>query len=247
MDVTSSFEIVEGKFKIVSVAPDGTVTTINDTGADSVQTITMKEGRNAIKMVGQGAKLKSLTLNYSDMNITDFEDVYFSEEEEYFAHLDRTVEAGEPIDKDKVMDALYMVPDEKEVSNVFHTLLVSGISLTSSELSDFFVCSDAELSSKYLVEAIADGYQEPLTPKAVSAVMPYFDENYKVQLLAQLPAESYYDTLRNNLSYLTASQIEECLTEYIKNGGTLSYADFSEISLYLDSGAVDRLSMMLSK
>ena len=245
VDVTSSFEIVEGKFKIVSVAPDGTVTTINDTGADSVQTITMKEGRNAIKMVGQGAKLKSLTLNYSDMNITDFEDVYFSEEEEYFAHLDRTVEAGEPIDKDKVMDALYTIPDSKEVSNVFHILLVSGISLTSSELCDFLYCSDGEPSSKYLVEAIADGYQKPLSPETVSAVMPYFDDTYKAQLLAQLPAESFYETLENNLFYLTSAQIEECLGEYLLNGGTLSNADFSEISFYLDESAIERLSAML--
>lgn len=104
VDVTSSFEILEGKFKIVSIAPDGTVTTLNDTGAESRQTITMKKGRNVIKMIGQGAKLKKLALDYSDMSIQKFKNVYFSAEEEYSAQLNDKIKVGEPIDKEKVMD-----------------------------------------------------------------------------------------------------------------------------------------------
>lgn len=244
-DVTSSFEIVKGKFKIVSIAPDGTVTTINNTGTESRQTITMKEGRNVIKLVGQGAKLKKLALSYSDLNTLDFNKVYFSEDEEYAEQICSTIKAGEPIEKDKVMDILHMISDPEEVSDIFHTLLISRVPFTSRELSYFFIYSDADLSGKYLVEAIEDGYQKPLDVESVSAVVHYIDNQYIARLLMQLPPESFFDALKDSVYYLDSEQIEECLTDYIQGGGTLSYADFSVISRYMDDSAVDRLSAML--
>lgn len=247
VDVASSFEIVEGKFKIVFVAPDGTVNIINDTGTESRQTITMKEGRNAIKLVGQGARIKKLALDYSDMNIPEFKNVYFSEDEEYAAQLDDKAKAGEAIEKEKVMNALYMIQDKKEVSDVFHTMLISRVSFTTEELCDIFICSDAELSSKYLTEAIADGYQKPLDTESISELMLYIDEKYRVQLLMQLPAESFYEALKDNVFNLDSEQIEECLASYIQNGGRLSYDDFSEISFYLDENAIKRINAMLSE
>ena len=231
-DVTSSFEIIEGKFKIVSIAPDGTVTPINNTGAESRQTITMKEGRNVIKLVGQGAKLKKLVLNYSDLNILDFKKVYFSEDEEYTEQICSAIKAGEPIEKDKVMDILHMISDQEEVSDIFHTLLVSRVPFTSRDLGNS-------------VGAIEDGYQKPLDAESVSAVVPYIDNQYIARLLMQLPPESFCDALKDSVHYLDSEQIEECLTDYIQDGGTLSYADFSVISRYMDDSAVDRLSAML--
>ncbi|MDE7322667.1 MAG: M56 family metallopeptidase [Lachnospiraceae bacterium] len=247
VDITSSFDVVEGKFKIVYISPDGNVSTINDTGSESKQAITMKEGRNVIKMVGQGAKLKKLALNYSDIKISDFEKVYFTEDEEYIAQLSDSIKTGEPVEKDRVLDALYMFSDKKDVSDIFNVLLISRVPFTSDELCDFFIYSDTKLSSKFLVEAIEDGYQKPLDAEAVSAVMPYIDEKYMSSLLIQLPPESFYDTLKDNLFYMDSDQIKECLTDYIQNGGTLTYAEFSDVSFYMNENDIRELSTMLSE
>ncbi len=51
---------VDGRFKVIYVAPDKNIVTLNETGEKSTQTITMQKGRNVLKMVGQGAKLKIL-------------------------------------------------------------------------------------------------------------------------------------------------------------------------------------------
>lgn len=237
VQITSSFEIPDGKFKIIHVAPDGSVTTLNDTGAKTTQTITMQKGRNALKMVGQGKKLNNLEIDYSGIRESDFENVFYSEDEEYIYQVKNELVA---IDKDKLIDTLY-IWDEKDASEIFNTLLTSGTSFTADELSDFFVYSDPALSSEYLMAALRNKTIEPLSTDKISAIMPYLTGDCKAEVLKSLSVEDFYDTFADNIMYLDSSQKDECLMDYLARGGTLTFSMYDEISYLLDKSTRTKL------
>ena len=91
VSITTSFECVDGRFKVIYVAPDKNIVTLNETGEKSTQTITMQKGRNVLKMVGQGAKLKNLAIDFSSIKTSKFESVFRSEEEEKIPLIKDTI------------------------------------------------------------------------------------------------------------------------------------------------------------
>lgn len=107
--IDSSFQLLKGKFKIVHIAPDGSVLTINDTGEGINRTVTMKKGRNVIKMVGQGAKLKELEIKFSGFNENKFENIYYTENEEYVDKVIIEEMKEGTIEKEKVMEVLSLL------------------------------------------------------------------------------------------------------------------------------------------
>lgn len=237
VQITSSFEIPDGNFKIIHVAPDGSVTTLNDTGAKMTQTVTMQAGRNALKMVGQGKKMNNLEIDYSGIRESDFVNVFFSEDEEYAYQVKNNLT---PVDKDRIIDTLYSW-DEKDASEIFNTLLTSGTSFTADELSDFFIHSDPALSSKYLMEALQTQTIEPLSLNMISEIMPYLTGDCKTEVLKSLSVEDFYDAFADNIMYLDNSQRDECLMDYIARGGTLTYSMYDEISPFLDKSIKQKL------
>lgn len=56
LEVASGFGLRDGRFKLVWVRPDQTVQTLNESGENNTVKITLPEGRNVIKMVGQKAR-----------------------------------------------------------------------------------------------------------------------------------------------------------------------------------------------
>ncbi len=132
IQIKSSFETIEGNFKIVQILPDGTVLTINDTGTQSQQSITLKKGRNVIKLVGQGAKLKNLNLDYTSLKPSICDKIYYSEAEEIAAQLKESLLSGNtselPMQKNLVMENIYLF-QEKEASEILNVFLTQNVSL----------------------------------------------------------------------------------------------------------------------
>lgn len=247
IDITSAFDIFEGKFKLVHIAPDGSVTAINESGAESKQTITLKKGRNAIKIAGQDAKVKKLAIDIDGLKKSGLDKVYYSASEEETAQIMDSLKTGAPIDKDKAVRNLSILPGSRnDISEIFHSLLISRAVFTADDFHCFFMYSDRELSAKYLVEAIEDGYQSPPDAESASIILPYMDKQYKVRLFRQLPPETFYDTFAESLPYLDENQIQECLTDYIQKGGALTDADFSQITHYLNETSIKELRKMQS-
>ena len=65
MEISSEFHLRDGRFKVVYVGPDQTVQTLNESGEKNTVKITLPEGRNVIKMVGQKARLEDIDIAYS--------------------------------------------------------------------------------------------------------------------------------------------------------------------------------------
>ena len=241
IQIKSSFETIEGNFKIVQILPDGTVLTINDTGTQSQQSITLKKGRNVIKLVGQGAKLKNLNLDYTGLKPSICDKIYYSEAEEIAAQLKESLLSGNtselPMQKNLVMENIYLF-QEKEASEILNVFLTQNVSLSKDELVDLFIFSDNKLSSTYLEEAVKNKMLEPLSADTITELMPYLYGNCKVELLSTLPAETFYDTFSETINYLNNSEIQQCLEYYLNAGGMLSYSEFDEISPFLNKSHI---------
>lgn len=245
--ITSSFTLSEGKFKIIYIAPDKSIYTINETGAETTQTISMKKGRNVLKMVGQGAKLTNLTIDYSNLKTSSFEKIFYSEKEEYITQVKDGTISLESYNKAKILDALYYLNAE-DASDVFHSLLNAKTDFTTEELCDFFIYSDSTLSSQYLIEALQNGNIAPLSADAISELCPYLKNECLTEILQYLPQEEYGDAFIEALPYLNDDQIEYCLSKFIDNGGVVTFSMYDELSPYINKkGILQKLDQQLPK
>lgn len=268
--VDSSFDVTDGRFKIVHALPDGTVELLDDSGKAWSGTVTCPAGRNAIKLAGQKARLKDLRVSFAGLSSRKIEQVYYSEEEEYAGSVEKAWTHGEPLDKEKMMQALpYM--DGKTVSHGFACLLQQGESFTVDELYDILIYSDDDLSSRYWLGAIEEGKAQPPDGETITKLMPYLSDQAVEGLLAcmegELTSEQFDEMLpylneetmlelltgREELTfelicecapYLSQKSMERCLTAYIESGHRLTYSEFDEISPYLDKGAIDKIDAL---
>ncbi len=237
--IHSSFVLKSGKLKLVQVLPDNTVITLNETGAGTKKTITMPKGRNILKLVGQGALVENLNVDYTDLQESDFESVYFSEEEEYASLISQYLAAGSTVNKTTWVNTLPYI-DSTVGSEGFAALLHAGVSFNTEELTAIFISTDTQLSSKYLLEAIQNGTIQ-LDAKTAASLMPYVDDKVKSELLMALPTENFWDTFQTCIFYLDSDEIEECLLHYLENGGNLSYSAFSSITAFLDESTIKKI------
>ncbi len=243
LKVETSYELMDGKFKTVCIKPDGSVEVIDDTGEGGLCEVTLEKGRNAIKMVGQGAKLKELSISFPKLDKRDFAAVYNSETEEYADNTLQEIQSEKAIDKEKVFEALVYMEDE-EVSEVLAALLEREESLTSDEMCDLFIYSDRKLSTKYLTEATARG---DITPdrEMVIELMPYLDDECRGSLLIALDGDLDWETLCECMAYLDEDDRIDCILLYLENGNTLTFSQYEEISPYLSNRAAEKIDKYL--
>ncbi|MDE6661957.1 MAG: M56 family metallopeptidase [Lachnospiraceae bacterium] len=243
--IDSEFLIKDGRFKIVHIAPDGSVSTINESGEKTAQTLTMKKGRNIIKLVGQGARINELRVNFTGLDEKSCEKIYYSKDEEYADKLIDELKAGNA-DKDALLTHIYLM-EETEVSEAFKLLLNQGVPFNKEELCDVFMYSDVKLSGEYLVEAIENGVRNPLSAEELSGIIPYLDGEVKLDLIKSLPNYDFFDTLEACVWYLNDDELEQCLVDYLYAGGTMSYSEFKKISYFLNDEAIKRIDKYIQE
>lgn len=240
IQVKSVFEVLNGKFKLVHVLPDGMVETVNETGEKDTSTITMEEGRNVIKLVGQGAKVRDLKVDFS-FREKDFDTVFYSEDSEQAEAVKERIETGE-VSKEEIMKLLYYLEDE-DVSQAFAQLLKQGVTFNKDELIDMIIYSDSELSGRYYAEAVSSGEVEAPTELVISDIKYYLGEESLEQLLLTLGDEITFDILYDCAPYLSQSGLEKGLTQYMEAGNRLTGLQFQKIGDYLDEDTLDKIKL----
>lgn len=239
IEVKSAFEIKNGRFKVVFVDPDGNVTVINENGESTSVPITLKEGRNVIKLVGQEAKIRNLQVNYPGLKENAFESIYYSMDEEKAAIIKEEVQAGYA-DKDEIMEYLYYLDDDV-ISKALILLLKKGESLSSDEFRDMIIYSNSELSGRYLAEAITNGEIEPLSETDISEVKYYLEEESLLALLEAMEENLTYDLLYDCAPYLSSDSFEIIVRKYKEAGGKFTELQWHNLSPYLDDDAMEAL------
>lgn len=232
VEISSEFEILEGRFKIVYVTPDYNVSVLNETGGSNTVTVQLKEGRNVIKMVGRAAKIKNLEVSHSRLDMKAIESIYYSPEDEYADVVIEDIRQGN-IDKEKIWEVMdYM--DDKAVSEMLREFCKQGVTFTADELEDIFIYGDEKLTGRYLAEAINNKEIQPLNGEMLRSVMYYMDSDALAALIMTMnKKELTFDVLTDCTPYLDEEEVDSCLMYYMDLGNTLTYSQYTRIRPYL--------------
>lgn len=247
LELTSEFTLHDGRFKVVQVMPDQTVQVLNESGEKTAETVTLPEGRNCFKMVGQKARLKKIEIAYDNEDQKDIDGIFASEEEEYAYR----VKAGlEPIDMAKLDDVCIYL-DDKEASELYRCAWESGQVLSDKNWENLFLYSDAELTSRYLLEALQDGKirefdSRILRKTAYSMDAKTVSECFRYLLEQDKVSEA---DLENIFVYSDASLSSQYLVEALMKGKMSGFSGktLSQISLRLPPDDLTDIVLSLGK
>lgn len=211
IQVHSSFNILNGSFKIIHIAPDGNVTVLNETGEKGYADVTCQEGRNVIKFVGQGAKINDLRVEYRNLQDWDFESILFSQEEEKSMIAAEKIKNG-VAEKEEIMELLPYL-EKETVSQAAALLFKQQAALSEEELHQLIIYSDSRLTTDYLVEAVRQGEMPPLSGDTILAIAPYLNEGDVKELLLCIEEDLTPDLISNCVPYMKGDEIREFLVD----------------------------------
>lgn len=235
-------ELAAGKMKLVHVGLNGSVTLLaeleaGDSFSDSVN-ISLTEGRNAVKIVGQGAKIKNLHFKFHDQNNRNVMKLFASDVDEAAEQICDEFRQGN-VNIEKFIEVLpYLKQDE--LNECAKILFDSGADLTMDQITDLVMYGDDQIG-KYLADAVEKGTMRALTGDEIMELVYYISSADVLRLVGCMKETMDFDTLEELLVYLDAKDGERCLNIYLEQGNELSYEEFSEISCYLDEDVVKQL------
>ena len=172
MEISSEFHLRDGRFKVVYVGPDRTVQMLNESGKKNTVKITLPEGRNVIKMVGQKARLEDIDIAYSGVRKEDLDGIYDSETVE---HAYQALEGKRPLDPDGLEEACPYLK-ESEVSELARKAWEDEVALSEKNWQDLFIYSDNELTAQYLLEELQAGRGGDFNSNILVKIAPYMKE-----------------------------------------------------------------------
>lgn len=223
LEISSRFHLFDGRFKLVWVGPDQTVQTLNENGEESVVKITLPQGRNVIKMVGQKAKLEDLNVAYAGMEKEDFDGIYNSEASEYAYQVLERKRPFDPVRLEEVCPQL----KEKEVSELCRIALEEGTALSKKNWQDLFVYSNEKLTARYLLEALQAGRAGTFDSGILVDIAPYMTEADMSECFRQLlerdaVSDSDWEVI---FAYSDANKSAGYLAEALRNGKAAGFSD----------------------
>ena len=232
MEVSSEFSLRDGRFKVVLVGPDQTVQTLNESGEKSTVKITLPEGRNVIKMVGQQARLEDINIAYDGIKKEDFDSIYVGEDSEY-AYL--VLEGKRPLNLDR-LEEIYPYLGKEEVSELYRLAWKEGVVLSEENWEDLFIYSDAKLSAGYLAKALREGTVNGFSDKVLNHISCYVSTKSLTDIVTAMGKDELsFDGLIQYVLPFVQKQDEAvtCICHYIDLGNVLTDAQLREVQGYV--------------
>lgn len=233
LEITSGFNLRDGRFKLVWVRPDQTVQTLNESGENNIVNITLPEGRNVIKMVGQKAKLEDIDISYSGINKEDFDGIYGDEDLEYAYQI---LEGKKPVDVSRLHDEVCLYLKEEEVSELYRKAWEEGAVLSEQNWEDLWIYSDVKLSAQYLAEALRRGEAKGFSDRNLDQINYQVSTKSLTDIVTALDRNqlSYEGLLEHVLPFLQQQdEAATCICYYIDLGNVLTDAQLQEVEGYL--------------
>ncbi len=216
LDIFSMFDLRDGRFKFVWVKPDQTVQTLNENGEKNTVKITLPQGRNVIKMVGQKAQVKDIIISYAGVIEEDVDAIYRDVNQEYAYQV---LEGKKPIDVSRLEEVSFNLTAE-EVSRLFQKALEEGEVLSEENWVDWFVYSDAKEAGQCLLEELKAGGIREFDSGILVEIAPYMrgeDVSECFRYLLERGKVSESD-LEDILIYSDTNRSSQYLVEAIKKG-----------------------------
>lgn len=268
LEMTSSFALKGGRFKVVQVMPDQTVKTLNENGEKTTEEVALPKGRNCFKIVGQEARLEDFNITYGRVEKDALNGIFRSEAEEYAYQVKTGQEPYEPSRLGEI--CIYL--EGEEISELCRSAWETGAVLSDQNWQDVFIYSDDRVTVKYLLEALQAGKVEEFDSRILCTIVPYMNtedisecfryllergkvaesdwENIFIYSDAELSSAYLVKALQNGkgsgfsgktLEQIGAYTTAEDLTDIVLalDQEQLSYEDLQEYAMpYLDAGQI---------
>lgn len=223
MEVSSAFSLYDGRFKIVCVRPDQTVQTLNESGEENTVKVTLPQGRNVIKMVGQKAKLEELEITYGAVRKRDIVSIYTDEDAEYAYQV---LNGGQPLDLSRLKEALPHLKEE-EVSRLCQLAWQGEIELSEEDWEDLWIYSDESLTSKYLLEELQAGRIREFDSRILCVIAPHMKAETVSECFGCLlerggMSRSDWEDI---FTYSDSGKSAQYLAKALRRGGVDSFSD----------------------
>lgn len=247
LKISASFTLNNGRFKIVQVKPDGTVHTLNDTGEEMSEEIVLSEGRNCFKIVGQEARLETLSVSYSGMEKEDVDGIYRTEEEEYAYQ----VMTGEKVIDISRLEDVSMYLEKKDLSEVYRSIWKNNEVLSDADWQDAFLYSDAKLTAGYLIEALEEGRAQEFDSRILCMIACYMEpqdvsECFRYLLERGKIAESDWEDI---FTYSDARLSAKYLVNALRNGKGSGFGEkaLSQICYLVSTQSLEDIVAVLDR
>lgn len=247
LEMTSSFALKRGRFKIVQVMPDQTVRILNENGEKITEEVTLPRGRNCFKIVGQKAHLENFNITYDKEEEKVLSGFFRSEDEEYAYR----VQLGqEPLDESRLGD-IYVFLEAKEISELCRTAWESDVALSDENWQEIFIYSDGKLTSCYLLEALQAGKIKEFDSRILCMIGYHMDrkdvsECFRYLLERGKVAQSDWEDI---FIYSDTDLSAEYLVKALQNGKGSGFNGemFEEIGFLLSSEKLTDIVLALNQ
>ena len=239
IEIQSLFDLQDGRMKFVHVTPEGKVNILNETGETVTETITLLQGKNVFKMVGQEARVENLLFTYDRVMEEDIDRIFLDEEEEYKYNLTEDIKSGN-LDRSQLQESFTDMETE-EVSELFKYLLEQDVTLYAEDWQAIFTYSDQHLSAEYLAAALKDGRADSFYSNGFREVAIHVNGDDWVEIVTSMQRLSYNTLYFGGLSFLNKSQSETCIMHYLDLGNTLTESQLEKLADYVSSSGLERI------
>lgn len=247
LELSSAFHLRDGRFKLVWVKPDQSVQTLNESGEDNTVNITLPEGRNAIKMVGQKARLEDIEISYGGVVKEDFDGIYADENVE---HAYQMLEGKRPLDLSE-MEESYPYLKAEEVSRLFQKAWQEELVLSEENWEALWIYSDERLTSQYLLEELQAGRIREFNSHILCVVAPHMkketvSECFRSLLEKSDVSESDWEEI---FIYSDAEKSAKYLAEALRRGDAGGFGDeaLGQISYQVSTKALTDIVTALDR
>lgn len=223
LEISSVFRLYDGRFKIVCVRPDQTVQTLNESGEENTVKVTLPQGRNVIKMVGQKAKLEDLGVAYGKIKQGDFDGIYEDETSEYAYQV---LDGKQRLDPARLKDVCPYLK-KKEVSELGRRAWEDGVLLSKEDWQDLFIYSDEKMTAQYLLEGLQAGRAGEFDSSILVEIAPYMvaedvSECFRYLLERDAVSDSDWESI---FVYSDANKSAKYLAEALRIGKADGFND----------------------
>ena len=239
IEVQSLFDLQDGRLKFVHVTPEGKVNILNESGESVTETITLPQGKNVLKMVGQEARVENLLFSYDRVREKDFDRIFPNEEEECKYNLTENIKSGN-LDRSQLRESFTDMETE-EVSELFKYLLEQDVTLYAEDWQAVFTYSDQHLSAEYLAAALKDGKADSFYSNGFREVVLHVNGDDWVEIVTSMQRLSFNTLYFGGLSFLNKSQSEACVMHYLDLGNTLTESQLQKLADYVSSSGLERI------
>lgn len=197
INLSLSYNVKKGKFKLVYISPDKKVSPVPEPDSSDIIQIPIAAGRNVFKIVGKdNCQVTTLKINFSGLNKFSIKNYFNSETDEQIDSLQIAIKNGEEIPI-TIIEKLICFMDEDTIHLYMESIITQKKKIDFDDIIELCPFISSRELGRY-VESTFGTENEP-TVKQLEEMAPYMDSSVLSKAM-----ESIMERQEIGFSYITS-------------------------------------------